>query len=297
MLKLKKISLLILVYFLFYLFLEIFACGYLYFSSPDGVKEDVKKYGGVRFLLNIQDFKDENYEGYIHKPVLVKNSKKPAIAIFGCSFGYGGDKNLLANDLSKLTNRSVYNYSVQGVGPQMMYYAIEKGKVADNIDTYIYVYICDHELRSCKFRCTPLLPYVVPKYKLGKNNKLKIEYPNFFQRHSFIYREFESVFPLYYKNGKYANEVFRNVVLQSYSQLKKKNNNMKFIILNYSDFLTEDFPCVNEFNNAGIEVISVNDLTSQNMFQEKYYIAPSDTHPNAVAWDMVSRKLVEKCDL
>ena len=179
----------------------------------------------------------------------------------------------------------------------MMYYAIEKGKVADNIDTYIYVYICDHELRSCKFRCTPLLPYVVPKYKLGKNNKLKIEYPNFFQRHSFIYREFESVFPLYYKNGKYANEVFRNVVLQSYSQLKKKNNNMKFIILNYSDFLTEDFPCVNEFNNAGIEVISVNDLTSQNMFQEKYYIAPSDTHPNAVAWDMVSRKLVEKCDL
>lgn len=124
--KLKKICLLILVYFLFYIFLEIFACGYLYLSSPEGVKEDVKKYGGVRFLLNIQDFKDENYENYIHKPVLVKNSKKPAIAIFGCSFGYGGDKNLFANDLSKLTNRSVYNYSVEGVGPQMMYYAMEK---------------------------------------------------------------------------------------------------------------------------------------------------------------------------
>lgn len=179
----------------------------------------------------------------------------------------------------------------------MMYYAIEKGKVADNIDTCIYVFFGEHEFRSCKFRCAPLLPYVVPKYKLGKNNELKIEYPNFFQRHSFIYRGFESVFPLYYKNGKYAKEVFRNVVLQSYQQLKKKNGNIKFIILNYSEFQTENFPCVREFNNAGIEVISVNDLTSQNMFQEKYYIAPSDTHPNAVAWDMVSRKLVEKCDL
>ncbi len=45
--KLKKISLLIWVYFLFYLFLEIFACGYLYFTSPEGMKEDIKKYGGI----------------------------------------------------------------------------------------------------------------------------------------------------------------------------------------------------------------------------------------------------------
>ena len=90
------------------------------------MKEDIKKYGGVRFLLNILDFKDENYENYIHKPIFVKNSKKPAITIFGCFFGYSVAKNPLANNLSKLTNRSVYNYSVQGVGPQMMYYAIEK---------------------------------------------------------------------------------------------------------------------------------------------------------------------------
>ncbi len=295
-LKPLKILFLVFIYFLIYIFFEFFVFAFLYFTSASYIKEDIKKYG-VKMVLDIIDFKDENYENYIHKPIFVKNSKKPAITIFGCSLGYAGDENLFASDLSKLTKRTVYNYSIPGTGPQMMYYAIEKGKINDDSDTYIYVYISDHELRSCKFRCTHFLDFVLPKYNLKNDNSLKIEYPNLFQKMSFIYRAWEFVFPIYYKNGKYSADVFYNLVMQSFQKLKEKNKNIRFIILNYSEIPTENFPFLEEFNNVGIEVVSANDLTSQNMLQEKYYNSPTDMHPNDVAWDMVSKKLVKKCGL
>ncbi len=273
--------------------MEFLSLTVLYFSSPDGLKNDIKMYGSS-LLFDVRDFKDEKYLSFIHKPVIVPNSKKAPIGIFGCSFGYGGENNIFGRDLSKLTNRSVYNYSVQGVGPQMMYYAIDKGKVNDSIDTYIYVFFGDHNLRCCKFRCNPFVNYVVPRYNLKQNDTLKIQYPNTFQRTSFIYRAYEQIFPLYYQNGNYADKVFYNVVMQSFERLKEKNNSIKFIILIYSDISKEDFCCGERFEEAGIDLVFVNDLTGENMMTLKYQISPDDSHPNLAAWDLISKKLVQK---
>lgn len=197
-----------------------------------------------------------------------------------------------------MTGRSVYNYAIPGAGPQMMYYAIEKNKVNfDDIDTCIYVYIDDHQERCCKFRCGPFVDFVLPKYNLKNNNTLKIEYPDFFRKSSFIYRGLEYNIPLYYKNGKYVKNLFCNVVLQSFEKLKNKNPNIKFILLNYSDCKTEDLIGYEKFKKSGIEILSVNDLTGQNMFQEKYQLSSIDVHPNGTAWNMITKALVKKSNL
>ena len=296
-LDIKKTCLLFFAYIVFYLFLEILTCTYMLCTAHVAVKNDFKNYG-LKILYSTYDFKDKNYDKYIHKPIIMGNSKKNSIGIFGCSFGYGGEENFFANDLSRLTGRSVYNYSIQAAGPQMMYYAIERNKVNfDDIDTYIYVYIDDHQERCCKFRCGPFVDVVFPKYNLRNNNTLQIVYPDFFRETSYIYRGLEYVFPFYYKNGKYAENLFCNVVLQSFERLKNKNPNIRFILLNYSDYKTEDLIGYEQFKKAGIEIVSVNDLTGENMFQVKYQLSPIDSHPNGTAWNMIAKELVKKSNL
>ncbi len=286
----KKI--IICTYVVFYLIMECLFFGVMYLKSND---ESIRNYS---FLgqINVEPFSDRTYYSNLHKPIIVKNAQKTPIAIFGCSFCYGSEKNLFAKELSKLTGRSVYNYAVEATGPQMMYYAIEKGTIPQNIDTFIYVYIGEHEARSCKFRCAPLLNYVSPRYNLTKNNELKIEYPNWWKRNSFIYRAWSHVYPNFQQSQKYVNELFYEVVMQSYMRLKQEKRDINFIILDYSDKGNQDFTYINKFLQAGVKIVNVNELTGKDLFQQKYQFSETDPHPNERAWEIITESLVKKYD-
>ncbi len=291
--KCIKFILIVCIYIIFYLLMEILSFVVLFIASPDGVKRDVINYG-LNDLINIPPFKDENYNLYIHKPVFGKNTDKSPITIFGCSFAYGDTNNYFANYISNFTGRTVYNFSVPSIGPQMMYYAIDKGKIKKSCKTFIYVYIEDHQFRACKFRCTPLMYFLFIRYNLNKDNNLKIEYANWWKRNSFIYRVWEFVFPLYFKNGEYANNIFYNTVIKSYRYLKNENKDINFIILNYAS--TKEIPDFDKFSEAGIKIINVNDLTGKDMFQPEFQKSQIDSHPNSIAYKLLSSELVKKYD-
>lgn len=292
--KLLKFLLIVIIYFFLYVGMEFCTFLVLYYHSPVDVRKSVKD-NGITRLITIPPFYDKNYDNYIHKPVIVPNSEKQSVAIFGCSYGYGSDNNWFANKLSKALQKSVYNYSIEAIGPQMMYYAIKKGKTKKGTKTFIYVYFEDHERRCCRFICSPLIDFVTPRYNLKKDNELKIEYANYYKRNSFIYRAYADVFPNYCK--KYALDLFYNLIIQSYQCLKQENGDIKFYILNYSEKTPQDFPCYEKILNHGIKIINVNDLTGKNMFSSEFFISPQDLHPNDTAWSIITKELVKQYDI
>ena len=80
---------------------------------------------------------------------------------------------------------------------------------------------------------------------------------------------------------------------------KKKFPNSKLVILKYEEcyapdiFYTERW---NELEDEGFIVLDTHNLTGEHLFQNKYKLE-DDCHPNELAWDIITPKVVEALNL
>ena len=284
----KKIIYNILFFILFFILLEFISFTYLIYEHKDRLISLIRPNQSFSWLFFVKPFSDKNYDSEYRKP-LNPNIKRPAsIIIFGCSFAYGSelsDEENFSGQLAKLTNRAVYNRAESAIGPQMMLYQLQTEKIkkiTQNCDYIIYVYMPDHLRRVTLYRCWPFLYKVSVKYIYEKDNHLKLHILKQPLQNSNICKLFEEKLPdrLGYE---YQKKTLFKIIEESHKLTKELYQKSKFIILNYSD---EAFPLTEEVENLGIKVISLSDLTSENLFSEKYQISQNDKHPNAKAWKL-----------
>ena len=120
--------------------------------------------------------KDDNH---FYRDVVNPNSKnvKP-IVIFGCSYAYGSDlleNQIFSYKLGTLTNRTVYNRALGGLGIQHMLYQLKNEdfyKIIPHPECIIYVFIWSHYTRMF----TPVCVFCEPSYTVFYKQNRKKEF-------------------------------------------------------------------------------------------------------------------------
>lgn len=237
---------------------------------------------------------------------LVENTDKKPIMLFGCSFAYGyslGDNQTFAYKLSKLTNRSVYNYSDNNLGIQYMPYIIDN-YLDDSIqpEYIIYVLIEDHYNRLYRAIWGTTEPVVDARYEL-KKGELKVVRPKWKFRHIFPLERFFSHKLTYWLRQHSDDEktiAFGNKHFELAQKIiKKKYPNAKIIII---PFVQRDFE--NSFyfrhkldlNPDDFSVARTDDLVGRPLNHEEDF-AIDHNHPSEHAWDLVTPALVKKFNM
>lgn len=243
-------------------------------------------------------FNKDKFDVYYRQPNIAENSTKNPILVFGCSFAYGDgleNNETIAGQLSKLTNRTVYNRAEGGMGPQMMLYQLKTGIIKNMVkdcDYVIFVNIADSNRRCVMYRCWPFLPKTGVKYKLSKNNKLILNTLPQIIIKSNLYRYIDDT----YSNTIDSNKIFYAILKESYEETKNLYPGSRFIILNYSKEKIEIAP---ELEYLGIEIINFEDLNIKidDIFDLKYQLSEYDWHPNKEAWEYIVPKLIKKLNI
>lgn len=252
------------------------------------------------------------------RPVYINSGidiKKPGVILFGCSFAYGShlkDNETLSYFLSKYAERIVYNRAFSGWGTQGMLYQTEKPDFVsslkysimpknaqkpdfNNIEYAVYVYMGDHLRRlfmSCIYFDDKLLFYKYNK-KTGRLER-KSNFDNFYW-HSYLSRRIYRINKAKTAFNHDACAFLLKHIKQSSENLKQMLPETKFIVFVYDD--DESIKYIEkELNDAGIEVIYLSKLSNTNFHTEEYNI-PGFGHPNAKAWEAVSKLLVKKLNL
>ncbi len=288
----------ILILLILFVLIEIISFFFVSYNYRDNLIGCFKSGDKISTMLIAERFDPENYDKDYIKPIIT-NSKKLPVVIFGCSLAEGSALNInetFGGQISKYTNRSVYNRAEGGIGPQIMLYQLQSGKIkqlTDKCEYFIYVNIDDHINRVLKFRCFPFLYKVSVRYNLKKNGELKLETSSFWKTHSFFYKWYESKLPEFL-GADYANELLCRIIEESYKKAKEIYPNSKFIVLEYRN---DDLVFRKRLEDIGIQVISLKDLTDENLFQDKYYLGPYDQHPNADAWKLITPLFLKKADI
>lgn len=296
---LKKIIRISLIILLLYLFLEFLAMAICVSKYKENIRDAIKSGSSIKNLISIRMFNDKLYDKYYRQPIIVHNAKDGDIIIFGCSFGYGDgleNNQTFGYKLSQILHRNVYNRSDGGFGPQMMLYQIQSGKIAKlvkNANSIIYVYAADPEHRSLKYRCWPFLYKVSVRYKLMKDNSLKLQKISYLFAHSFIYRLIEEAYPKIL-GEEYCKKLFIRIIEESYIETQNLYPNSNFYILVYSHY---NFPYKEQFEKMGIKVIQVKDLTNENLQNIEYVISEYNHHPNEKAWDLITHLFVKEAEM
>lgn len=253
------------------------------------------------------------------RPIFGKKYNKKGFVLFGCSYAFGAklkDSQTFAYKLSQLTKRPVYTLAVSGTSLQFSIMDVQGNKYNDyikNSDYAIYIPISEHLWRivtHCGGQFTSDI--VWPRYD-NNNGKLvfhKCKYP--FIEGSYIYRSVQKsilVNLLVKKNNYVFNKMFdlykMHIELLN-SELKKRNPNIKLVILVYRDGGPSYFPEFittkrwKEIEDMGITVISAEDLGRRADIRfnriPKYSI-PNDGHPSEAAWNLITPLFVKKLNI
>ena len=242
-----------------------------------------------------------------------KDLNKKSILIFGCSFTYGtllNDEQSISNKLSSATNRTVYNFGIEMAGIQHMYFLIKNYKVLNQIinpEYVIYIYIPDH-IERLIFNPTPMsINGFYLKYKLCKDNSLKLIEPPFLKLfktfliksyyHYFLGREDYMIPANKEYNAKLATQLF----IKSKEELEKKYPDTKFIILKYeiendsSDVESDNL--WSELEKEGFIIVKSSDLIGRKYKYDSEDTVEDSYHPSEYAWNLLTPKLVEKFNL
>lgn len=236
-----------------------------------------------------------------------KNSDK-TIMILGCSYAYGEglkNKENLSALLSEALKYNVINAGFGGHGIQSAYkflkdFWLEKEK-KNNVDIFIYVYMKDHLRRIYK-----------------RNNWFSGEiYPHFEYRDSHLV-EIKPIFPYIYASFLFFNlnnriihkklyeelktyKDFNIIISELQNTIKKINPNSKTIILVVPVKYTHEFIADNSMfpsneltflEELGIKVINAEELTNENLRDEKWYIEDK-SHPSSQYRQLIVPKLSE----
>lgn len=295
----KKLFTNILFFIVFIFLLEFIAWVALWIRYAPAVINSIKCGDPISDFFELRHYDVRNDDSVYRSPS-IKETDKKSILVFGCSVAYGSglasDNQTFSAKLSELTNRSVYNRAIGGLGPQVMLYNFQTGKVLEltkDVDYVIYVYIYDHIFRNLKFRNFPFLYHYHVRYVFDYDKKLKMQILNPYLAYSGLFKLYEHSMPTL-RCVEYTENLFYKVVEESYKKSQEFYPNSKFILLNYS---YDSVPKKEQLEKLGISVISLSDLTDINLENVDYWVSEFDHHPNEKAWDLLTPLLMKKTNI
>lgn len=245
------------------------------------------------------------------------NNRKP-ILVFGCSYAYGHGlkkEESFPFLLSKLTDRTVYNYAECGYDLLVMSedYLSDNAEVKEKTyfsDTVIYLYMYDHINRY--FQIHNLYKYYDDLFGISTNkvhnfllHKVAL-YKYIFA--SLQYKKIKDGLP----NTELMEQFLKKVILSSYKRIKEYTPFSKFIIILYEEKIPDNHDpaeiCylytfidskiwdeLEKETNGNIKIVRTKDMMGfyfDKDYKLKYEIA--DWHPNARVWKEFTPKFVEK---
>lgn len=285
---------------------------FLYFIAssqqmPNNIKDIVERYKSSSNIIPLEKVcKEKESSNYFRD--FIKKSEKQPILIFGCSFGYGfllEPEQSFSYKLSQYTNRSIYNRSISSLGIQYFPYILEHYNLENTIKDpqyIIFVMIDNHAYRLYREIMNVDEPYLDILYenKEGSLQERNVWYWFIFK--SAILREINLQLVNYLYKNRNHDEVFDFIkahFLKAKEIINKKFPNSKIVILKYEENENSwifNSPRWQELSQNGFIVLDTYDLTGLHLYENKYRI-PNDPHPNELAWDLLTPKIVEKLGL
>ncbi len=262
----------------------------------------------------------EYYKKYIiselatlKRRIIPQKSSKKSIVIFGCSFAEGA--NLKNNEtfgykLSKITNRPVYNLGLSGFGLSETVFLSKLNDFYSHIKVQpeyaVYVYIPDQIRRIYADRYgldkNVYLNYEFKDGKLEEKNAPFLQLSRFYLFKTLFRKKIDQ----YISDEKNCDKHFD--LLKIYfneirNELRKKYPKIKFIIIKYPSSIGERDDVYmghgynytfytdrwKELGESGFIIYDLSDKIKVNLQSEEYTVF--DGHPNAKAWDIITKKL------
>ncbi len=288
-------------------------------------KKDIEQIPQFIYTLKHIPFKEFYKKEFINFNDLRRrvdgDKNKPPILIFGDSFAEGAwleDYQTLNYKLSKLTNRTVFNFGFSGTGPAEMLWQVRNEQLYQYInnnsslppDYAIYILIPNHLLRAhwSKFGTVngDHIPYI--GYKKNKDGTNLIEDNNFILNQIARFSIFRKLIEEYTKNQIYkdiddAIDFVSFHFIKAREELQKRYSDIKFIILKHPQFSNLDLwdmeffesSIWKELENNGFLIYDLSDWLGVDIINRNYQLP--DSHPNENLWSAVSIKLKEDLNL
>ncbi len=300
--KLKKISLIILVNFIIFVF-AIFIIETVTFYTK--VKSNTKSGNNIKFAF-LNFYPHNNWKMYNAKFYDAKN-KKNSILVLGCSIAYGyalDDDQTISAKLNKALNMPVYNFGVPGGGLANTYNILETGYIKENVKIppkyILYFWMDDHKRRMYQDASWQNHDHFQIYYK-NDHGKLKLRKFSIFEYMYFV----DYIKNLYFLNNylyghfKIVNFIntrinnFAILYLDSISKgLKELYPDSKFIIIQLEDFPQNYF--LSKYKIINLEKESGFIFARPDV--EKEYLAKDECHPGELYWDKMLPYIIKHLD-
>ena len=321
----KKIILINIICIIFALIITEFA----FFMLAVNTQKKFAKENNEKYETSIEKFLFSRYSviseySFFQKektrPVTGEKYQKRPVIIFGCSHAYGIDLNeeqTISYKLANLTKRPVYNKSFMGWGIQHMLYWLQYNpeifKEVKNPEYIIYIYCPGHIERLYKYQGWPHDSGKYLRYKLDKNNNLKLinvyDYPLYWRLFSVKYIQY------YLQNIQSQKtqenlKLFKAILKEISNIIKIKYPKTRMIILLYPGdntcYSRNNYPYDNDYyfdkatmqeiKDMGFEIINLDTfLGGHQSCEPKYKCAIN--HPSEAFWNEIVPKLARKLDM
>lgn len=245
------------------------------------------------------------------RPIENKESKKAPIVLFGCSFAYGAslkEDQTLSYKLGKKTGRPIYNRGLSGLGVQHMLFQLRDKsfyQIVPKPEYVIYLFMEGH-IQRITTPTTPSFPNCYTAfYKNSQMGDFVLKKRTFLsdkiiiQHHISNYLAWNFLNRIKSYNEKWEKN-FVKYVVESKKEVEKNwpsngETETKFVVIFYrgEPILNSTIDTLNE---KGIIVITKDDFNI-NVYDKKYQISETDTHPSELAWDIFTPIIIEKLNL
>ena len=273
------------------------------------------KYRDVQNWFSVKNMRMAEDYGTFRPASIPDNPSKRPIVILGCSYAYGttlSDDETFSAQLSKYTNRSVYNLALQNMGTASALYLLEKPDIINKIpdaEYFIYLFIYDHVRRNYLNMPNVVYNYFGANYKLDKNGRLyfpKISKQKMFLESFYTNRLIQN----FYANGKTSSgdlSLFKAILAQMKTVIDEKYPNSKLVLLVYDDEpefaddgslnLADDERLTKFCDEIGIKAVYVKQLPCGEDIVRRKYIVSDGWHPSKEAWQKIVPELSELLNL
>ncbi len=217
----------------------------LYSNTPFRTTKDIKTYFRIyknkteTQLVQSYIYKNDNKIKIHHKKIENISSDNLPILIFGDTHTYGNhlkEKETFAHNLSKYTNRPVYNQSSPFVKPQQIYFQLTNKKFYKIFNKHpkiiLYVYT-RHNIIEVYTKCARSSHDLF--YKLKNGRLVRYERIPFYKKSFFVARINAYLFdkkefqPIYAKIGE---KMYKTLVIESKNEAQKHwGKDVRFVII------------------------------------------------------------------
>ena len=290
----------LLVIFILFILSEYYCC----YDTLNFKVDNIKNLFNYSKFCSFEEFVSKN-NFILNKTVIKKTSKKP-ILLLGCSFAQGWkipESMSPSQQISDITNRTVYNLSFGGGSIQHNYYRIMNDSFTNDINPeyIVYVFINDQIRRIYQYQFwgDKTIEYLRYKKIDDKFERIKPSF-TFLWKFYTVKRIQEIICNFKVGNQDKSFEYFVSMMMKILSKTKEKWPDSKFIILVFPDFPTinnYDFYINNDwqiFKDNGIQVISTNELINEKEFNKDICTTADKNHPNELYWKIILPSFVNK---